>query len=129
LGVTPGFINMIINKKRAASATQMEKIAQIVNSDVLDILIHGRQLLTGEIRLGGPITASENDLLEFGLDQNQIDSIQEYRALLLIGGEGVEAIAEFIRALARKKKISGKTGQTTMVSHYRDYKLELIKDE
>ena len=95
LEVTPGFINMIINNKRAASATQMEKIAQAVSLDLLDVLAHGRNILTGE----SVSKSSEVNFWETGLEPTQIDSVREYRALLLTGGEGVEVITASIHAL------------------------------
>ena len=103
LDVTPGFINMIINNKRAASATQMEKIANVVKLDLLDILIHGRQMLTGESYPNTSSKLYESDSLGFGLDEIQANAMKEYRKLLLSGGEGVNVITESILGLAKKK--------------------------
>jgi len=116
LDVTPGFINMIINNKRAASATQMEKIAKVANLDLLDILNHGRDILTGESRSGSSPASSEAYALESGLGLNQIDSLREYRALLLVGGEGVEVITESIHALATKRSAPDRKKHETSVT-------------
>ena len=107
LEVTPGFINMIINKKRAASPRQMEKIAQAINLDLLDILFQGRELLHGKNpgRPSRPIKKA--DFLSEGLSKKQTKALDAFRGLLMLGGEGVEIITESIQALAGKKNVSG----------------------
>lgn len=117
LSVTPGFINMIINNKRAASATQMEKIAKTVDLDLLDILMHGRNLLAG-----GPRSAMHEQTYEItpeeqGLNRNQINALNDYRALLITGGEGVDVITESIRTLAAKKNIAQIALKEDLVFH------------
>lgn len=102
LGVTPGFLNMVLNNKRAASAWQMEKTAEAVKVDVLEILRQGKEAIEGK----GSATAlamSANDSLTAGLNKEQINSMQAYHKLLLTGGEGVDVITESIHFLAKKK--------------------------
>lgn len=103
LTVTPGFVNMIINNKRAASASQMEKIAQALELDLLDILLQGRHILTGELRPASGSVAGSAETLEAGLSPGQRESLRQYRDLLLLGGEGVELISGAVESLTLKK--------------------------
>ncbi|MDR1921482.1 MAG: helix-turn-helix domain-containing protein [Candidatus Adiutrix sp.] len=118
LGLTPGFINMIINNKRAASAGQMEKIAGAVNLDLLEILIHGRRLLAGEPLPPSAPVWPEIEPSEIGLSRKQIEALREYRALLRVGGEGVEVITEAIQALALKKKSEDHKESKVLITYH-----------
>lgn len=112
LDVTPGFINMIINNKRAASATQMEKIALAVNLDLLDILLRGQQILGVGKATALAAQPSPEHMLYTGLSREQLEDVGIYRDLLVAGGEGVEVITQSIRSLAEKKNIGSKDGTT-----------------
>lgn len=103
LGVTPGFVNMIVNNKRAASVGQMEKIAKAAKADLLDILFQGCELLHGDKPNPSLKFMKKLDSLSAGLSQEQTEALTAYRGLLLLGGEGVEVITDSILALASKK--------------------------
>ena len=105
LDVTPGFLNMVLNSKRAASAWQMEKIATATKMDVLEILYHGREAIEGKKTLLPTATPVENSFT-VGLDNEQVSSLRNYHKLLLAGGEGVNIIAESINFLVKNKNIS-----------------------
>ncbi len=67
LGIAPGHLNQILSGKSAASIFHMERIASLVNMDLLDILLTGRRMLAGDKDLE-PIPqidlASRDDLSE-----------------------------------------------------------------
>ncbi len=107
LTVTPGFVNMIINNKRAASVSQMEKIAQALEMDILDILLKGRHLLTGKLWPASGSVAGSAEAMDAGLSPRQTESLRQYRDLLLLGGEGVELISGAVESLALKKTQGG----------------------
>ena len=80
----------------------MEKIANALNIDILDILVQGRKLMMGD-KLAEPVPQTVVDFLVAGLSPEQTRQMQLYRELLIMGGEGVETLTEAIISLAAKK--------------------------
>ena len=119
--LTPPQLHDLIIGRRFGSEEQRRAIAAALGypgrayENFLDI---GRQLLELPALADEPTTPQPTaivDLLTAGLSPEQAKHLQIYRELLIMGGEGVEALTEAIISLAAKKNArqGNKTGDQT----------------
>ena len=111
LDLSRGYISQIISGKRYGSDEIQRKIAATLGypgrayEDFLDI---GRALLTKKDPSEHIYQRTKEvvDIMITGLTPEQLQVLQKFRDLLVEGGEGIEAIASTVSALA-EKKLSG----------------------
>ena len=99
LGMAPSHFNQILSGKSAASVSHMEKVASSLNRDLADMLIEGRQLLSGKnIPEKDNAPETDNEILS-GLSSDSKQTLIKTTEILKAGGEDAKLLKQFIKRL------------------------------